>query len=132
MIRCPNCDYDLRGLTEDRCPECGRRFSSREVATYAETRWLPQKNFRRLILATIPWFIAYFFVDVIHDTADRVRITWWMIPFLAVPIQLILAITAAEGLKASSKRSTKQFGAALTIIVWILILGHIALTLGTL
>lgn len=23
---CPNCDYDLTGLTENRCPECGQPF----------------------------------------------------------------------------------------------------------
>jgi hypothetical protein len=25
-VRCPLCDYDLRGLTEPRCPECGYQF----------------------------------------------------------------------------------------------------------
>jgi hypothetical protein len=25
-VRCPLCDYDLRGLAEPRCPECGYRF----------------------------------------------------------------------------------------------------------
>src|SRR5438477_4181330 len=25
-IRCPLCRYDLRGLSESRCPECGYRF----------------------------------------------------------------------------------------------------------
>jgi hypothetical protein len=25
-VRCPLCDYDLRGLIEPRCPECGYRF----------------------------------------------------------------------------------------------------------
>src|SRR5687768_18578285 len=25
-LRCPLCDYDLRGLTEPRCPECGYAF----------------------------------------------------------------------------------------------------------
>ena len=25
-VRCPLCEYDLRGLTEPRCPECGYRF----------------------------------------------------------------------------------------------------------
>lgn len=26
-LRCPLCEYDLRGLTEPRCPECGYRFN---------------------------------------------------------------------------------------------------------
>lgn len=28
--RCPTCDYDLRGTTEPRCPECGERFTVEE------------------------------------------------------------------------------------------------------
>lgn len=28
---CPNCGYDLRGLTKDRCPECGEPFNFRQV-----------------------------------------------------------------------------------------------------
>jgi hypothetical protein len=30
-IRCPICDYDLRGLVEPRCPECGYRFTWEEL-----------------------------------------------------------------------------------------------------
>ncbi len=28
---CPNCDYDLRGLTSRRCPECGEEFTLLEA-----------------------------------------------------------------------------------------------------
>ena len=129
---CPNCDYDVRGLSESRCPECGKPFSTREVAEYMERRWPPQRFFRALSLATIPWFIAYFFVDAIHDTTDRVKISWMTLPFLHILPQLILAIVAIAELEASSKRSTKRFGAVLAVIAWILILGHIAITAGTL
>jgi hypothetical protein len=31
--RCPGCDYDLFGLTEMRCPECGRPFTFKELGT---------------------------------------------------------------------------------------------------
>lgn len=130
--RCPKCDYDLRGLTGQRCPECGKTFSSREVAEYADRRWPPQRFFRTLILATIPWFVAYFFFDVIHDTLDRVKINWLTGPFLALPLQLILAMTAVGALEASSMRPMKRLGAGLTIIVWVLILGHIVITAWTL
>ena len=30
-VPCPLCDYDLRGLSEPRCPECGYRFSWHEL-----------------------------------------------------------------------------------------------------
>lgn len=28
---CPKCEYNLNGLTEDRCPECGNAFDPREI-----------------------------------------------------------------------------------------------------
>jgi hypothetical protein len=28
--RCPECDYDLRGTIEPRCPECGEAFTAQE------------------------------------------------------------------------------------------------------
>ena len=129
---CPKCDYDLRGLTEPRCPECGEAFSLQEVAAYAEQRWLPQRLFRTLILATVPWFIAYIFVDAIHDTLDRTKVNWLTLPFLAFPLQFIMAMMAFGALEASSSRAMKKFGAGLTIIVWFLVLGHIVITAWTL
>src|SRR5437763_172018 len=30
-LHCPLCEYNLRGLTEARCPECGHRFNWREL-----------------------------------------------------------------------------------------------------
>jgi hypothetical protein len=28
--RCPECDYDVRGTVEPRCPECGEAFTAQE------------------------------------------------------------------------------------------------------
>jgi hypothetical protein len=33
-IHCLGCGYDLRGLTENRCPECGRPFDPDDPGTY--------------------------------------------------------------------------------------------------
>src|SRR4051812_24212148 len=30
-VLCPLCDYNLRGLTEARCPECGAKFDWEEL-----------------------------------------------------------------------------------------------------
>jgi len=30
-LRCPQCDYNLTGLTEKRCPECGSAFDPEEL-----------------------------------------------------------------------------------------------------
>jgi len=40
---CPECGYSLRGLTSDRCPECGEPFPT------------TQRTFRRWALRRIPW-----------------------------------------------------------------------------
>ncbi len=129
---CPKCDYNVRGLKEWRCPECGNPFSAGDLTTYKARRWPPHSVFRVFILATIPWFIAYCWVDAIHDTLDRIKPSWATFPFLFFPLQLVLATAAASALEASSMRSMKRFGAVLTFIVWILILGHIVITLRTL
>jgi hypothetical protein len=33
-MRCLGCGYDLRGLPENRCPECGRPFAPNDPRTY--------------------------------------------------------------------------------------------------
>jgi hypothetical protein len=37
-LPCPSCDYNLRGLAEDRCPECGRHFDRQRLIKW-ETEW---------------------------------------------------------------------------------------------
>lgn len=34
MVRCLNCNYELSGLTEHRCPECGRGFDPSDADSY--------------------------------------------------------------------------------------------------
>jgi hypothetical protein len=37
-IRCPLCGYDLRGLPQPRCPECGRTFEWADLLDPASRR----------------------------------------------------------------------------------------------
>lgn len=37
-ILCPLCDYNLRGLTEPRCPECGHQFEWQKVLVAGDNR----------------------------------------------------------------------------------------------
>jgi hypothetical protein len=46
-LRCPKCDYDLRGNASMICPECGRTFTYEELGT-TETEF---RNLQRLLSA---------------------------------------------------------------------------------
>ena len=45
-LPCPHCDYNLRGLVEDRCPECGGDFDRQRLVRWCTERDLPL-NFTR-------------------------------------------------------------------------------------
>lgn len=40
-MRCLTCQYDLRKLSERRCPECGRAFDPNDITSYASKDHLP-------------------------------------------------------------------------------------------
>ena len=44
-MRCLTCDYDLRGLSENRCPECGREFDPADATTFKECQPAPDRPF---------------------------------------------------------------------------------------
>lgn len=46
---CEACGYDLQGLPEDRCPECGTRFDPGEIAKIRARLDLPPPKPRRLL-----------------------------------------------------------------------------------
>jgi hypothetical protein len=53
-MHCLNCGYDLRGLPENRCPECGRAFDPGNPATFAPAQRAVQQPWRVAgVLATI-------------------------------------------------------------------------------
>lgn len=52
---CRKCDYQLTGLSENRCPECGRPFDPGKPGTYYHTRYhrILRRWFRRLAYLTL-------------------------------------------------------------------------------
>src|SRR3954462_12737452 len=62
-IRCPLCQYDLRGLIEPRCPECGYRFDWPDLLDPAKRvhpylfESPPQRNVRSFLRTWIGQFL---------------------------------------------------------------------------
>jgi len=72
-LPCPLCGYDLRGLPEERCPECGHAFSLLEL----------RRAQRRAAARPMPWLVEYP-PDVFYGTARNALLTqlltvnpWW-------------------------------------------------------
>ncbi len=53
---CLGCEYDLHGLKEPRCPECGRRFDPRDSDTFA--RESARIRSRRWLRPVLIWMCA--------------------------------------------------------------------------
>lgn len=111
-INCPLCDYDLRGLTEPRCPECGHRFDWEELKQRAREKHpflfesYPNRNawsFAKTFLAG--WRPARFFT--ILKPHERIRplrlVLYWVatsavLTLLFVPILLRQLLATRDSL----------------------------------
>ena len=91
-LNCPLCGYDVRGLPEPRCPECGHQFDPEALrrAKFERRDWLFEHAQRRLALAFIgttlrslvPWM---FWNDIspAHAVVAR-RLRLWAIVWISV------------------------------------------------
>ena len=130
-LHCPRCDYDVRGLPDDVCPECGAPFTPADLAAYAKVRWRHTRLFRWLLAVPFCWFVLFVvFRRPFGTAADRVDKVWVMLLFLNIPLQLCLWGGAAHLLE-SRQRASKRRGAVLLLILFGLIVVHILISLLT-
>src|SRR5690349_22023804 len=87
-IRCPLCRYDLRGLIEPRCPECGYRFDWPDLLDPArrEHPFLfeqhPEHNARSFLRTTVAqWRPQRFWRSLLPSHLFRPRriVLYWLI-----------------------------------------------------
>ena len=89
-MRCLSCHYDLRNLSEDRCPECGRAFDPSDSATYttADADTPPHSEDWRAVL----WLGSCFGVI-------SIVLTLWGVagigPFEAVCVAILFTLLAS-------------------------------------
>ena len=102
-VRCPLCEYDLRGLAEARCPECGYAFTWPDV-TDPERRLHPylfehhpERNawsFRRTLLGTLRPRRFWAALRPAQPGRPRRLVLYWVLA--ALPLVLAAAAWSAQ------------------------------------
>jgi hypothetical protein len=96
-VECPLCNYNLRGLTQPRCPECGFTFNWSEVldVTRRKHPWLfehhPERNFWSFFRTLLGGLNPRRFWRQLHPAqpANLNRLTayrWFMKAFAGIPL----------------------------------------------
>src|SRR3954463_9889278 len=90
-VLCPLCDYNLRGLADPRCPECGHRFDW-EIVTDPKKRihpYLfehhPERNIRsffRTLIGTIQPIRFWRSLSPTQPSSVRRMIIYWVLTCL--------------------------------------------------
>lgn len=63
-MRCLTCGYDLRGLPEPRCPECGRGFDPNDAATFAREGFTARELARGARMAAVFLFTPLILIGI--------------------------------------------------------------------
>ncbi len=97
-VACPLCAYNLRGLAEPRCPECGHRFEWSELLAASVVHpWLfehhPESNLRSLLRTLYESICAQRFWTSVRPT-HRIR-PKRLLAFLMAPLLLTTVIPLA-------------------------------------
>ena len=116
---CLNCGYNLTGLTELRCPECGARFTRAELY---KARVKAERGSRRIwgqviafplfIIGMVP--VSLFIIGMLEEIHDALAVlAAWVLGFLTFPLLPIvmswsLARRYRNSLIALEQSSRKQ------------------------
>ncbi len=114
-IRCPMCDYNLRGLIEPRCPECGFRFEwpalldpTRRAHPYVFEHH-PERNVRSFIQTLLGGLRPTKFWTSLHPAQPSrpKRLTAYVCVTIALLVMTVFSVFVP--LTISDLQSTAQF-----------------------
>jgi hypothetical protein len=127
-VHCPSCDYNLRGLTTDACPECSQRLTLR--VALAEPR---QRAFIAAVVgfamgAGFQGFMAVFFVVLIAKKNVPDWRAFFMLTSSVFVIETGALITLVLRRRKFQRRSS-AFRAWTVVVAWLFtIAGFVAFT----
>lgn len=117
-VLCPLCEYNLRGLVEPRCPECGYRFEWSELLDaslrppallfeHARRRWVRSFVCTRAAGWLPPLFFGRWLRPSYAVVGRRLLVYWWLsvMTFLLVPLGTLAFFLASYSLGSSQTLS---------------------------
>jgi len=120
-IVCPECGYDLQGITSERCPECGTQI---DRASLAESR-IPWENRRRIgrvrAYRRTVWLVIARLKDLAKEAARPVnyaaaqRFRWVTIGLVFLAIAAMTAVTLSVDWPSDRKRELENFASAFAL-----------------
>lgn len=112
-IACPLCDYNLRGLIEPRCPECGYQFTWQEILdpTLRTHPYIfehhPESNFRSFLRTWLSGFRPRRFWRLLHpaqpSVPGRIARYWAIIATIFVGTSMLLTFIIAKSLATTNR-----------------------------
>lgn len=96
-VPCPSCNYDLRGVTEWRCPECGESFTQGSLerdkrareSTVRDTSW-----FAPALMLLIGGAASAVFYAILASEAGASGVAW-VLMFLTVNLVISIGVGSA-------------------------------------
>src|SRR5690349_12693310 len=78
-MRCLTCQYDLKNLTEHRCPECGRAFDPNDPYTFDSAAFRRRRLERRVLelagYAAFSFLLNFVLMVYVEATSPRSEMT---------------------------------------------------------
>src|SRR5690348_9108847 len=111
VILCPLCDYNLRGISEPRCPECGYRFAWPELMEVARQSHPtlfdhnPRRKLRNFLATLRGGFSPVTFWTSIHPklACSRWRLLLYLVLYMLPWLSLLAVALISQAMSYDSR-----------------------------
>lgn len=109
-MHCLDCGYALDGLTEHRCPECGRAFDPADEKTWRpwyeiDARGKRQAPWRKPVLIGLLVFVLFIAIDWLTPGSASPWLSWLVVAvWIIVPLMLVIRFDARRLLRRYNQR----------------------------